>query len=142
MTLPTYYASDSYRNNFIEPPTFTERLTRGLHHHLGSNVSKPTSRWNAGPHFKTHTSGHFWNPRRLITTPNVLIILWVALLWWGERFVFTRSISNCDWTTWERWVCFHRNLQHCACERTYGAGEAYTTEQYSLKKRLPIIWSS
>ncbi len=136
MTLPYHYAPDSYRNNSLGPPTLAERFTQGLRHHIGNNVNKRISPWRAATHPKDHNSQRFWNPRRLISIPNGIIILWLALLWWGERLVFQQSISKCDWNIWERWVYSPRaSITMYTC----GAYEAYAELQYSLEKQLPII---
>lgn len=33
-----------------------------------------------------------------------LVIIWILVLWWGERLVFWRSVSSCRWENWEQWV--------------------------------------
>lgn len=41
---------------------------------------------------------------RVFTMANVLIVLWVWMLWWGERRVFEDSLEGCAWGEWETWV--------------------------------------
>ncbi len=136
MTLPYYYAPDSYRNNSSEPPTLAGRFTQGLRHHIGNDFNKRIPPWRAATYSKDHNSQRFWNPRCLISIPNGLIILWIASLWWGERLVFQQSISKCDWNIWERWVYSPR-----AYVTMYMSGlrEAYAEVHCSLEKQLPII---
>lgn len=136
MTLPYHYAPESYRNNSLEPPTLAERFTQGLRHQISNDFTKRISPWRAATHSKDHNLLRFWNPRRLISIPNGLIILWIALLWWGERLVFKQSISKCDWNIWERWVYSPRAY---ITMYTCGVCEAYAEVQYSLEKQLPII---
>lgn len=38
-----------------------------------------------------------------------LILAWVLLIRWGERSVFQKSLDQCSWGNWEKWV----NLQDC-----------------------------
>ena len=44
-----------------------------------------------------------WKPSK---TKIVLVILWIGLLYWGERSAFTWDVRACDWKNWERWVSF------------------------------------
>lgn len=44
------------------------------------------------------------SPRRLLSVSNALILLWICLLWWGERLVFRNSLTACQWNQWEQWV--------------------------------------
>ncbi|MCJ1384864.1 hypothetical protein MMC17_007982 [Xylographa soralifera] len=32
-----------------------------------------------------------------------LVLIWVLVLWWGERRVFENSIKSCQWDSWEAW---------------------------------------
>jgi hypothetical protein len=38
---------------------------------------------------------------------NLLAVLWMFTLWWGERTVFRDQISQCYWDSWEKWVGFN-----------------------------------
>ena len=42
--------------------------------------------------------------QRMFTVANAVILLWIAVLWWGERTVFRQSVENCVWDGWEKWV--------------------------------------
>ena len=33
-----------------------------------------------------------------------LVVIWVLMLWWGERITFGSSVSSCEWEKWEHWV--------------------------------------
>jgi len=37
-------------------------------------------------------------------TKVALVIIWILVLWWGERLVFRRSVARCRWENWEQWV--------------------------------------
>ncbi|EXJ88376.1 hypothetical protein A1O1_05306 [Capronia coronata CBS 617.96] len=41
--------------------------------------------------------------RRLWSVPSVLILLWILILFWGERFVFQQRARECRWQQWETW---------------------------------------
>ncbi|TLD25748.1 hypothetical protein E2P81_ATG09405 [Venturia nashicola] len=41
--------------------------------------------------------------RRICSLGNILILLWVYVVYWGERTVFDRAIDECDWRHWENW---------------------------------------
>ncbi|MCJ1287376.1 hypothetical protein MMC26_006725 [Xylographa opegraphella] len=43
---------------------------------------------------------HFLRPSR---TKLGLILIWLLVLWWGEKRVFRSSIEICQWDTWEAW---------------------------------------
>ncbi|OCK84674.1 hypothetical protein K432DRAFT_344622 [Lepidopterella palustris CBS 459.81] len=44
-----------------------------------------------------------WNIRNVLTVGKVLTVLWLFLLYWGERSVFMNSIGDCEWENWESW---------------------------------------
>ncbi|KAI9835762.1 MAG: hypothetical protein M1819_001941 [Sarea resinae] len=102
-------APQSYRNHFVEPPTVTEQVLDHLPHGMreslyellgGSDtVSTAASRI---PH-QLRRAQWRWNPRRFVTAMNAFILIWAAVLWWGERSVFRDSIVKCEWASWERW---------------------------------------
>ncbi|KAL2399711.1 Cell division control protein 1 [Exophiala dermatitidis] len=41
--------------------------------------------------------------RRLWSLPSALVLLWIVVLFWGERRVFQRSTAQCLWHKWESW---------------------------------------
>ena len=42
--------------------------------------------------------------RSFSRTKIFLSIVWIFVLWWGEKRVFYRHISVCHWENWEAWV--------------------------------------
>jgi hypothetical protein len=46
-----------------------------------------------------------WSFKRLFTLANALVLLWWAVLYWGESGAFTSAIESCSWDKWENWVC-------------------------------------
>ncbi|KAF2750692.1 hypothetical protein M011DRAFT_437083 [Sporormia fimetaria CBS 119925] len=47
--------------------------------------------------------GGSWSWRRMSSVSRVLVLLWVVMMYWGERTVFKNSIAECKWENWERW---------------------------------------
>lgn len=51
----------------------------------------------------------FWQDVRSVmqsafTVTTFLAIVWMYVLWWGERTVFRQSVDQCLWEKWENWV--------------------------------------
>ena len=42
--------------------------------------------------------------RRLLSFPHLLVLAWVFVLLWGERWVFHTRVETCHWSNWEKWV--------------------------------------
>lgn len=42
--------------------------------------------------------------RRLLSFPHLLVCLWMLILLWGERWVFSSRVADCRWSNWESWV--------------------------------------
>lgn len=42
--------------------------------------------------------------RRLLSFPHLVVLFWVVILLWGERWVFGTKVQSCDWDRWENWV--------------------------------------
>lgn len=42
--------------------------------------------------------------RRLLSAPHVLVLVWVLVMLWGERWVFHTTVERCRWENWEKWV--------------------------------------
>ncbi|ROW10866.1 hypothetical protein VPNG_05392 [Cytospora leucostoma] len=40
---------------------------------------------------------------RLFSFPHLLVLLWVFVLLWGERWIFHTKVESCDWSDWEKW---------------------------------------
>lgn len=45
-----------------------------------------------------------WSFRRVCTLVNALVLVWWAVLYWGERGVFNGAVESCNWERWEDWV--------------------------------------
>lgn len=43
-------------------------------------------------------------PRRLLSFPHALVLVWMVVLLWGERWVFDSKVQDCAWRNWEKWV--------------------------------------
>ncbi|KAK9775411.1 putative Calcineurin-like phosphoesterase domain-containing protein [Seiridium cardinale] len=41
--------------------------------------------------------------RRLLSFPHLLVVLWMLVMLWGERWTFTSQVQSCDWDHWEEW---------------------------------------
>ncbi|EOO00749.1 putative cell division control protein 1 protein [Phaeoacremonium minimum UCRPA7] len=41
--------------------------------------------------------------RRLLSFPHLLVMAWVFVLLWGERWVFHTRVESCHWSNWEKW---------------------------------------
>ncbi|KAJ9132014.1 Manganese ion homeostasis [Pleurostoma richardsiae] len=41
--------------------------------------------------------------RRLLSFPHLLVVAWVLVLLWGERWVFRSRVDDCRWSNWEKW---------------------------------------
>ena len=50
-------------------------------------------------HASTGVTFHLWR------ISSLLVLLWAIVLIWGERVVFDRSVTACQWQRWEKWVC-------------------------------------
>ncbi|KAL8932997.1 MAG: hypothetical protein Q9216_006572, partial [Gyalolechia sp. 2 TL-2023] len=44
-----------------------------------------------------------WQLKSLINLPTALTLSWMFVIWWGEIGIFTRSVRDCDWASWEEW---------------------------------------
>lgn len=42
--------------------------------------------------------------RRLFSFPHLLVVVWVLVLFWGERWAFRSKVGSCRWSNWENWV--------------------------------------
>ena len=58
-----------------------------------------------------------WRGMRPARTYLALILSWILILWWGERLVFLRSISACEWGEWEQWVSLPDFVSWCRSDR-------------------------
>jgi hypothetical protein len=76
------------------------------------------------------------SPRRLLSFPHILVVFWMVILLWGERWVFDSKVDSCDWDHWENWVSLYlvplllRSPDLRNCLHVNG---------HSPKERTPII---
>ena len=50
--------------------------------------------------------------RRLTRLPTLFVLVWLFVLYWGERKLFNDSIDACQWDKWENWVWISHALHH------------------------------
>ncbi|KAI1502989.1 putative manganese ion homeostasis [Biscogniauxia marginata] len=41
--------------------------------------------------------------RRIFSLPHLLVVLWMVVMLWGERWTFANKVRSCDWDHWEDW---------------------------------------
>ncbi|KAL1969228.1 hypothetical protein VTN77DRAFT_482 [Rasamsonia byssochlamydoides] len=97
----------SYRNHFVEPPSLLARVQDALPTELQDWIADIRSRLGYGGRRRADRRG-FWQElrsmvRRAVCVANLLILIWIFTLRWGERTIFQESVSRCAWETWERW---------------------------------------
>ncbi|KAL9119466.1 MAG: hypothetical protein Q9187_003979 [Circinaria calcarea] len=107
----TDYSSSNSQQPFPrtgdESPGAVEFLYEGLSHKVLSIIrpQHSSSDWDEDQKY-TKPASHaqsIW-PGKLPSKTHIgLIIIWIVVLWWGERGAFSASISHCDWNTWEQW---------------------------------------
>ena len=108
-------AGFSRRNHFVEPPGLADRLTAALPGGPRTVLAAAKSRVYAGiEHIKAAYVRERRDKRRfgvilallrlVLTIPNLLLLVWLGTLWWGERTVFKDSVQECKWDSWESWV--------------------------------------
>lgn len=98
----------SYRNHIVEPPSLLARVLDALPTEVQDWIADIQNRFGYGGRRRADRSG-FWQElrslvRRAFCVANLLILIWIVTLRWGERTVFWESVSSCLWETWERWV--------------------------------------
>jgi hypothetical protein len=42
--------------------------------------------------------------RRVVSFPHMLVLVWVVIMLWGERWAFHSKVESCRWEKWEKWV--------------------------------------
>src|SRR5580700_8362624 len=97
----------STRNHFIEPVSTLDRLLALLPCDLAAFTQQPWGQpglriqriWRQLQYSR-------FNLRATLNLPNLCILLWIVILLWGERWVFSSSIAACEWAGWENWVSF------------------------------------
>ena len=81
-------------------PSMHALLNRQSYH--SSNVSTQSSKLPRS----LRQAQRGWKLGRILTLPHVLVLVWVLLLLWGERWVFRSAVEECGWGRWERWVSY------------------------------------
>lgn len=132
-----YDNSRSSRNNFREPQGLTGQATLATTWALVSLKGLWTRQKN--------TTGGGNVPRkslmrRLLSLGNILILLWIYVIYWGERTVFDRAIDECDWRNWENWVCLssflvQKSVRCSGAILIQLAGSRCTTSPCCLRRR-------
>lgn len=115
MAFLSYKAPNPSRDNFRRSSTPYEYLTPVVPRNLATRAYNVLSELKTATHRRSQRPRQLWNIRRLLTVPYGLIVLWMVLIWWGERRVFQQRIDECDWNTWEHWVCLatsHLDMIH------------------------------
>ncbi|PMD38279.1 hypothetical protein L207DRAFT_492010 [Hyaloscypha variabilis F] len=108
---PSYYNTRSTRDHFVEPPSLLSRVLAGLPSGLSAQIQQL---WDGNSYTATSTSSpriprglrHWserWHLKRLLNLPHLLVLVWLVVLLWGERWVFQSAIKTCEWGRWERW---------------------------------------
>lgn len=108
----TSFPRRSTRDHVVDPPSLTDRffaalpdglavllqgiLVRVRHAIANSDTLRIPRNWQE--------MQHRFNPRALPNLPNTLVLIWIFVLLWGERWVFDWSINDCQWGKWEKWV--------------------------------------
>ena len=42
--------------------------------------------------------------RRLLSAKAGFVAVWILAILWGERWVFQRSLRECEFSNWEQWA--------------------------------------
>ncbi len=105
MTPSHFPGAKSYRGHYGDPSSFRDRLAGFLLPRLGGfflsmrQVGQSLAVKNI-----TKQRPRLGFLKRLLNVTNALIIVWVCVLWWGERLIFSSSLAACQWQQWEQWV--------------------------------------
>ncbi|QSZ36408.1 hypothetical protein DSL72_006285 [Monilinia vaccinii-corymbosi] len=99
------------RDHFREPPSIFKRVLLALPTGLAIGLQRMAGQQNPGavggkvarvPRSVREWIGD-WSWRRLLSLPHFLVCVWVAVLLYGERWVFEEAVRACAWEGWERW---------------------------------------
>lgn len=53
--------------------------------------------------------------RRVFSTQAALVLIWILAILWGEKWVFQRSLVECEWYKWETWASIQEHLVSRQC---------------------------
>ncbi|MCJ1242881.1 hypothetical protein MMC30_000077 [Trapelia coarctata] len=105
----THYNSQQYRRKLHDESEGTVQfLYDGLSREVRQILSQPQELldWNndrrRGLLHELRKQSKEW-VGKLSRTKVALVIIWIFVLWWGERLVFRRSVAKCRWESWEQW---------------------------------------
>ncbi|KKZ67036.1 hypothetical protein EMCG_07268 [[Emmonsia] crescens] len=100
----------SHRDHFVEPPSLFQRLYSSLPPVAKTTIARIQTRatrlatsYTRETRRRRRCGYALWLLRLVCSLQNILILLWVVTLWWGERKVFRDSVRECAWAGWERW---------------------------------------
>ncbi|KAL2353101.1 cell division control protein/putative DNA repair exonuclease [Cryomyces antarcticus] len=95
----------SSRDYYEDPPGLTQRAVAAIATLVPAPVSHLVHRTALSHNGKgrPNSRGRWWSPHRRLTLPNLLVLAWITVLYWGERLVFKSSVEGCAWEYWERW---------------------------------------
>ncbi|KAF2459795.1 hypothetical protein BDY21DRAFT_369739 [Lineolata rhizophorae] len=89
----------STRDHFHAPPSLTERAASLLHAILSLSPALH-QHGNRMPQRTPRRCG-WW--KKVHGLEVLITIVWVVVLYWGERKVFQESFDSCRWEDWEKW---------------------------------------
>lgn len=85
-----------------------EFLYEGLSHKIVDiiNPQQHSPAWDEDQKYTKPISPvqNIWRGKLPSKTHIGLIVIWIVVLWWGEKGAFSASISSCRWNIWEQWV--------------------------------------
>ncbi|KAM5355257.1 hypothetical protein ACJ41O_001903 [Fusarium nematophilum] len=105
----------SRRHYQYRPNSHIPTNLQSIAHVLSTNLRQTAhqvSAWAAGPGRRMATSSgaraarrlrRNLSRRRLLSFPHLLVVFWIVVLLYGERWVFDSKVANCDWDHWEKW---------------------------------------
>lgn len=80
----------------------------------------------------THQVQRNLTSRRLLSFPHLVVLIWMVILLWGERWVFDSKVHDCDWHNWEKWVSFPRARYMIVSFRNYLLNDSRSPRAQSL----------
>ena len=85
---------------------------RNLFHHLRAYLSAKLRSQRGFSGLASRAAFQFrrnLTRQRLLSFPHLIVLFWVFVLLWGERWIFATKVRSCDWDHWEDWVRFMPN---------------------------------
>ncbi|EWC44582.1 hypothetical protein DRE_06663 [Drechslerella stenobrocha 248] len=101
--MPPFSDSRSRLASFIRAlPLYTIHFLRSISLYIVYSLTSLASRLIASTRTwwqETRRAG--WRGQASIT--NLLRLIWIGVVYWGELGSFTSAIARCNWSNWERW---------------------------------------